>query len=66
MNKKVLGSVVAILVLASAHLAEAQQPKKVPRIGFLAAVSPSTISARVEAFRQGLVGKLLKVHCWNF
>ena len=34
--------------------AEAQQPKKVPRIGFLATVSPSTISDRVEAFRQGL------------
>ena len=34
--------------------AEAQQPKKVPRIGFLAAASPSAISARVEAFRQGL------------
>ena len=34
--------------------AEAQQPKKVPRIGFLSAVSPSAISARIEAFRQGL------------
>ena len=30
------------------------QPAKSPRIGFLSAVSPSTISARVEAFRQGL------------
>ncbi|MEK6601351.1 MAG: ABC transporter substrate-binding protein, partial [Candidatus Binatota bacterium] len=27
---------------------------KVPRIGFLAAVSPSALSARIEAFRQGL------------
>ena len=34
--------------------AEAQQPKKVPRIGYLSAVSPSAISARIEAFRQGL------------
>jgi ABC-type uncharacterized transport system substrate-binding protein len=33
---------------------EAQQPKNVPRIGFLGATSPSTISTRVEAFRQGL------------
>jgi putative ABC transport system substrate-binding protein len=36
---------------------EAQQSKKVPRIGFLAIlaiVSPSTISDRVEAFRRGL------------
>ena len=35
-------------------VAEAQQPKKIPRIGFLGAVSPSTISDRIEAFRQGL------------
>jgi putative ABC transport system substrate-binding protein len=35
-------------------VAEAQQPKKVARIGFLATVSPSTISDRVDAFRQGL------------
>jgi putative ABC transport system substrate-binding protein len=34
--------------------AAAQQPTKIPRIGFLATVSPSTISERVEAFRQGL------------
>jgi hypothetical protein len=43
------------LGLASVHLAEAQQPKKVFRIGFLGASSPSTIrpasrqSARVFA-----------------
>ncbi len=34
--------------------AEAQQPKKVPRIGFLSGVSPTTSPARYEAFRQGL------------
>jgi putative ABC transport system substrate-binding protein len=34
--------------------AAAQQAKKVPRIGFLSSVSPSTISARVDAFHQGL------------
>ena len=34
--------------------AEAQQPTKIPRIGFLGASSPSAISARIEAFRQGL------------
>jgi putative ABC transport system substrate-binding protein len=32
----------------------AQQPTKVPRIGFLSATSPATISARTAAFRQGL------------
>jgi putative ABC transport system substrate-binding protein len=31
-----------------------QQPEKVPRIGYLTAASPSTISSRIEAFRQGL------------
>jgi putative ABC transport system substrate-binding protein len=35
-------------------VAQAQQPSKIPRIGFLATVSLSTISDRVEAFRQGL------------
>ena len=45
-----LGALLSALSLS----AEAQQPTKVPRIGFLATVSPSTISDRVEAFRQGL------------
>ena len=35
-------------------IAEAQQPKKVPRIGFLGASSASVLAARIEAFRQGL------------
>jgi len=35
-------------------VAEAQQPKKVPRIGFLGSQSASSLLARVEAFRQGL------------
>jgi putative tryptophan/tyrosine transport system substrate-binding protein len=34
--------------------AEAQQPKKVPRIGFIAGGSPSTDQHYVDAFRQGL------------
>jgi putative ABC transport system substrate-binding protein len=33
---------------------EAQQPKKVPRIGFLGAAYASTNAARMEGFRQGL------------
>ena len=35
-------------------VAQAQQPTKIPRIGYLVASSPSAISARIEAFRQGL------------
>ena len=34
--------------------AKAQQPTKIPRIGYLNASSPSTNPDRVEAFRQGL------------
>jgi ABC-type uncharacterized transport system substrate-binding protein len=45
---------IAVVLLAVAVIAEAQQPKKVPRIGFLGVTSPSTISARIEAFGQGL------------
>jgi putative ABC transport system substrate-binding protein len=33
---------------------DAQQPAKVPRIGFLASGSPKAYSSRIEAFRQGL------------
>jgi putative ABC transport system substrate-binding protein len=35
-------------------LAQAQQPAKVPRIGYLGGGSPSSYPARIEAFRQGL------------
>ena len=45
---------ITLIILAAAFTADAQQPKKVPRIGFLSGVFPSSISARVEAFRQGL------------
>jgi putative tryptophan/tyrosine transport system substrate-binding protein len=34
--------------------ARAQQPGKVPRIGFLGLASPSAFAARLESFRQGL------------
>jgi putative tryptophan/tyrosine transport system substrate-binding protein len=34
--------------------AEAQQPKKVPRIALLSPVSPSVASPYIEAFRRGL------------
>ena len=44
----------AAIFLATVSLAEAQQPKKVPRIGFLAASSPSYNVTRIETFRQGL------------
>ena len=46
--------ILALAILAVPLTAEAQQPKNVPRIGFLSAASASSISARSEAFRQGL------------
>jgi putative tryptophan/tyrosine transport system substrate-binding protein len=52
MRYKAIGFI--LIVLTAAHLAEAQQPTKVPRIGFLNATTPSIIAARLEAFRQGL------------
>ena len=55
MKKAAVPSIlVAVVLLAVAVIAEAQQPKKVPRIGYLTATSPSAIAARIEAFRQGL------------
>ncbi len=45
---------VAVVLLAIAVIAEAQQPAKVPRIGYLAAGPASVNPARIEAFRQGL------------
>ena len=55
MKRAAVPSILVVVVLvAVAVIAEAQQPTKVPRIGFFSSTSPSTISARVEASRQGL------------
>jgi putative ABC transport system substrate-binding protein len=54
MNKKIISFVLGALLLALSVLIEAQQPKKVPRIGFLSSLSPAVVSDRMEAFRQGL------------
>jgi putative tryptophan/tyrosine transport system substrate-binding protein len=45
---------VAVVLLALAVIAAAQQPKKVPRIGYLSALNPATDSARAEAIRLAL------------
>jgi putative ABC transport system substrate-binding protein len=42
------------MLLALFVAAEAQQPKKVPRIGYLSGSPPSAIAEHNEAFRQGL------------
>jgi len=53
-NRKWLGlSVIAFVLVVTGAVAQAQQPGKVPRIGFLLG-SSSGLDPRVEAFRQGL------------
>ena len=42
------------VLLALGVIAEAQQPKKVPRIGYLSSFEPATESTRSEAIRQAL------------
>ena len=54
MRKKIPTWLLASILLATVSLAEAQQRGKVPRIGFLAAPSPSFFSTRMNAFREGL------------
>ena len=47
-------SFLGALLFVLSFPAEAQQSKKVPRIGYLSVLSPSSDSTRIEAFRQGL------------
>jgi len=54
MNRKIVIWLLTTALLSIAPLVEAQQPTKVPRIGWLSGGSPTTSSARYEAFRQGL------------
>ena len=55
MRKTALGSILfAGALLAIAVTVEAQQPKKVPRIGFLSSNEPATESTRFEAIRLAL------------
>ena len=45
---------IAALLVALSASAQAQQPTKIPRIGFLITSSPSVIAPRMDAFQQGL------------
>jgi putative ABC transport system substrate-binding protein len=46
--------ILVALLLTAVQIVGAQQPTKIPRIGYLSGTSPSTSPARREAFRQGL------------
>ena len=54
MSAKILASILAAALIASTRLAAAQEPKKVPRIGYLSPLDPATESTRSEAFRLAL------------
>ena len=49
-----LFAAIAIALLAAPLAAGAQQPPKIPRIGYLGAYTPSAGASFLEAFRQGL------------
>jgi len=54
MRKKVISLALCAVLFALSLPAEAQQPTKIPRLGYLSGGSPSANPARIEAFRQGL------------
>ena len=53
MTGKIFIWLLATLLLGTVYV-EAQQPAKIPRIGFLAASSAPIAATRIDAFRQGL------------
>jgi putative ABC transport system substrate-binding protein len=54
MNRRTAIRRLATFFLTTASLAEAQQPKKVPRLGYLSASDAATEATRAETIRQGL------------
>jgi len=54
MRAKLITTILGAFIVVSVFPAQAQQPTKVPRIGFLFVTPPSANAARIKAFRQGL------------
>jgi putative ABC transport system substrate-binding protein len=54
MTKRILGFALSSMLLAPSFPAEAQQPKKIARIGYLSNTEPGRESARAEAIRLAL------------
>src|SRR5215475_1498702 len=54
MNTKMIVCLVAATLLSTTSFTEAQQPSKIPKIGFLVVPSRSFFADRLESFRQGL------------
>ncbi|HEU4340450.1 MAG TPA: ABC transporter substrate binding protein [Candidatus Binatia bacterium] len=53
MGRKILSVALTVLVLAAADLIQAQQSKKIARIGYLFASTPAAAAHNIEAFREG-------------
>jgi ABC-type uncharacterized transport system substrate-binding protein len=53
-NKIAFGLALAAFLFLLSLPAEAQEPTKIPRIGYLTGATPDGQSARIEAFRQGM------------
>ena len=54
MRKRVIDISLCAVLFALCVSAEAQQPKKIPRIGYIMNASLQSVAVRYEAFRQGL------------
>ena len=54
MRKNYVGLALSALLFALSFPVDAQQPKKVPRIGYLSPLAPSSESTRSEAIRLAL------------
>jgi len=54
MNVKAAFWLVAVVLLVAVPFAGAQQPAKIPRLGYISGVSVSNLASRIDAFRQGL------------
>ena len=54
MRRRTFAFVLGTFFLTTFHLAQAQQPTKIARIGYLSAGDPVSRVYRIEAFRQGL------------
>ena len=54
MIRRIVVCLLPTVLLLTVSLAQAQQPKKVPRIGYLSPFDPASESTRVEAIRLAL------------
>jgi putative tryptophan/tyrosine transport system substrate-binding protein len=54
MNKEITSRALIVMLFTLCFSAEAQQPKNIPRIGFLSLNSRSSMATNADTFRQGL------------